>query len=177
MKHDDFWVEHGARNITPDGKRDPERSDVRGLLAELARGKVIDIGCGYGRLCDAFAPKDYLGVDINRELLAKARELHPGYRFMPSKRWQADTAVLYTVLLHINDDDLADFVSRIDASRVIVAEIMGRHWRREGNPPVYNREPDDYVQAFSGWALTETRRLPYRHYPDTDITFLVFDRC
>lgn len=141
------------------------------------RGKVLDIGCGYGRLCDAFDRKAYIGTDINRELLAKARELHPGYRFTPSKHWKADTALLYTVLLHIADEDLADFIARIDADRVIVAEIMGREWRRDGNPPVYNREAAEYVQAFAGWRLTETHALSYRHYYQADITFLVFDRC
>ncbi len=41
-----------------------------------APGKLVDLGCGTGRLCVHFAAKGYdcVGVDLSEEMLAKARE-------------------------------------------------------------------------------------------------------
>ena len=133
------------------------------------------MGCGTGRLCEAFPPDQYVGIDISEAALASARWNHRGYRFELPDGQIGDTALLYTVLLHIADDDLADFVAAIPARRVVVAEVMGRAWRREGNPPVYNREPAEYEAAFSDRALVEVVERPYLHYPDTTIAFMVFD--
>jgi SAM-dependent methyltransferase len=40
------------------------------------KGKLLDLGCGTGRLCAHFAAKGYdcVGVDLSEEMLAKARE-------------------------------------------------------------------------------------------------------
>lgn len=172
-----FWRDYGLAHITPSGKGNPEGWDVLPYLASLCNGSVIDIGCGIGRLCRAFSTDQYLGVDINAKAVDAARQRHPGYKFEMYRKQRADTALLYTVLLHVADDQLADFVSGIRAKRVVVAEIMGRHWRREGDPPVYNRELADYVEAFAGWTLIDSQERPYKHYPDTNITFAVFEKC
>src|SRR5207248_412927 len=39
-------------------------------------GRLVDLGCGTGRLCVRFAAKGYecVGVDLSDEMLAKARE-------------------------------------------------------------------------------------------------------
>ncbi|AMV24655.1 ubiquinone/menaquinone biosynthesis methyltransferase [Gemmata sp. SH-PL17] len=44
-----------------------------------APGKLVDLGCGTGRLCVHFAAKGYdcVGVDLSDEMLAKARENLP----------------------------------------------------------------------------------------------------
>lgn len=174
----EFWKREGLRHITPAGKENPEGWDVRPFLRELARGSVLEIGCGYGRLCTAFEPDKYLGVDINPDAIVKARRRFPNYRFELLDGQSADTALLYTVLLHVSDDDLQEFVYDINADRVIVAEIMGRHWRRPGNPPVFNREPQEYVDAFAsaGFQCVDTHGKSYAHYRGTCITFLIFER-
>ncbi len=43
-------------------------------------GRLLDLGCGTGRLCRHFAAKGYecVGVDLSDEMLAKAREASPG---------------------------------------------------------------------------------------------------
>lgn len=173
----EFWKREGLQHITPAGKENPEGWDVRPFLRELARGSVLEIGCGPGRLCTAFDPDDYLGVDINPAAISKARTRHPEYQFELYEGQSADSALLYTVLLHVSDDDLPEFVAGINADRVIVAEIMGRQWRRAGNPPVFNREPQEYIDAFEGFECVDTYGKPYMHYQGTCITFLVFERC
>lgn len=44
-------------------------------------GRLIDLGCGTGRLCLHFAAKGYdcVGVDLSDEMLAKAREAASGF--------------------------------------------------------------------------------------------------
>lgn len=175
---DEFWKLEGLSHITPGGQENPEGWDVWTYLSGLARGSVVEIGCGMGRLCRAFPPTRYLGTDINPAALERARETYPAYSFAPYVGQRGDTALLYTVLLHIDDDAMPAFVSGVQAERVIVAEIMGRHWRREGALPAFNREADEYVAAFDayGFACVSREEKPYMYYEGTSITFLVFDR-
>lgn len=44
-------------------------------------GRLVDLGCGTGRLCRHFAAKGYdcVGVDLSDEMLAKAREAARGF--------------------------------------------------------------------------------------------------
>jgi len=59
---------------------------------------------------------------------------------------------------------------------VLVAEIMGRAWRRPGDPPVFNREAQEYITLFGehGFVLDDVITAPHRRYPGTNITFLAF---
>ncbi len=45
-------------------------------------GRLLDLGCGTGRLCRALAPKGFacVGVDLSEDMLAKAREFDPANR-------------------------------------------------------------------------------------------------
>jgi SAM-dependent methyltransferase len=47
-------------------------------------GRLVDLGCGTGRLCARFAAKGYdcVGVDLSDEMLAKARANAPGAAFV-----------------------------------------------------------------------------------------------
>lgn len=47
-------------------------------------GRLLDLGCGTGRLCRHFAAKGYecVGVDLSDEMLTKAREASPGSTFV-----------------------------------------------------------------------------------------------
>jgi SAM-dependent methyltransferase len=55
------------------------------LVAELGPGEglVVDLGCGAGDLAPAVtaAGYDYLGIDASPQMVALARELHPGLDF------------------------------------------------------------------------------------------------
>lgn len=173
-----FWQREGLKYITPAGKDNPEGWDVWSFLRELAVGSVLEIGCGTGRLCRAFDPGQYVGVDINEDALDIARSRNAGYTFEQYAGQSADTALLYTVLLHVSDEDLPALIEDIHADRVIVAEVMGRKWRRPGNPPVFNREAKEYINAFeaAGFEYAAMHVKPYAHYPGAVITFLVFER-
>ena len=98
---------------------------------------------------------------------------------------QADVRLGYTVLLHIDDDCIGDFIENLceGTDTVVVAEIMERKWRRSGNPPVFNREADEYITLFEkcGFEKDYYNEKPYERYKDhrlgpTNITFLRFKK-
>ncbi len=189
---DSFWKQDQLANIIPQNEElgaFPEGWDVRPHLWELLRihlqRRVVEVGCGYGRLCQAFPTDFYLGVDINPEAVEQAGRLHPGYEFQTidfcDEYPRADAIMAYTVLLHIDDDTIGSMLERICRSTdvVLIAEIMGKaRWRRGGNPPVFNRDAEEYVDLMreQGFFLTCQEERPYKHYPDTNITFLKFER-
>lgn len=44
-------------------------------------GKVLDVGCGYGRLSEWFRD-DYSGIDFSEDFIKKAKELYPRKEFI-----------------------------------------------------------------------------------------------
>lgn len=181
----EFWVRNTTlQHITPPGTRWPEGFDPIKVLREWAEeDDVLDFGCGDGRLTEAFTPQRYVGIDINLAAVWAARSAHPEHVFehtgavLPS----ADAVLCYTVLLHVADDEIQDTVRLIAAAarkRVLVAEILGRSWRKPGLPRVFNRERGDYEQVFHrcGLWLHRVTDRPYRRYGDVNFTFLEFER-
>ena len=180
-----FWKKEGLRHIKPNtGKEFPEGFNVLGYLEKWANGRrVVEIGCGYGRLCGAFPVDEYIGYDINPQAVEKAKRMFPDYPFFPledSVLFPSDLVMFYTVLLHIPDESIIDFIKSVTgfAPNVLVAEVMGRKWRRQGNPPVFNREPAEYDEIFkeAGFLPIKRQALPYKRYKNTDITFIEYER-
>jgi SAM-dependent methyltransferase len=190
-----FWKNHSLANIKPKvGEEWPEGWDVteffRNFMTEEEYGQVIEIGCGYGRLCTAFNKDKYLGLDISYDALRRATKIFPNYKFklieeedLNNLYQYSNTKFLYTVLLHQTDEDIEDMVKNLcmTSDTIIVAEIMGRDWRRQGNPPVFNREVGEYEALFSEYdkGLSKIVKRPYTRYKDwpkidTDITIMVF---
>jgi len=171
----EFWAEEGLDHVIPNvGEEFPEGFDVFGLLRQIVDSSknVLEIGCGYGRLCRAFTPEKYTGVDVNPKAVEAARRHNPGYRFehiapaapLPA----ADVALIYTVALHIPDEELARFLAPVCAAApvVVIGEIMDIRWRRAGNPPVFNRDPEQYVleMANRGYLLRRFGKAIYKRY-------------
>lgn len=89
--------------------------------------------------------------------------------------WEpADTWLAHTVLLHVPDDEIGPLLARTAPyARIVIGEVMGRKWRRPGDPPVFNREASEYVEL-SGRQLVDTIAVPYPRY-GCDLTVLVFE--
>lgn len=112
------------------------------------KAKVLDLGCGNGRLLKAFKqPIDYTGVDFSQTLLGEARRLHPGKKFIEAdlleeKLWQKlgqfDAVFCIAVLHHIE--------SRAQQRRLL--EQIHRHLRPGG------------FAYLTVWNLLQPRYLP-----------------
>ena len=101
----------------------------------------------------------------------------------------AGTALLYNVACHIPDEELARFLTPvcIAAPLVAICEIMDMRWRRPGNPPAFNRDPEQYIleMANRGYLLWRFGKADYARYnkppfnseKDTRITFHLYARA
>lgn len=186
-----FWQDDRLTTIIPSSLRYgafPEGWDavafLKRTIAPLVNGPIVEIGAGYGRLSRAFPPERYLGLDVNPEAIERARASNPGYLFRTVRYVDdyqpADTYLAYTVLLHIPDEVIGDVFGRLCAAAptVVVGEILGRHWRREGATPSFSRDRDEYedLARASGFVLEEEIRRPYHYYPNAWLSLLTFRR-
>ena len=135
----EFWLNDNLNNITPKKIRYPEGWDVCERLNKLyGREKVVEVGCGYGRLAPAFEPENYIGFDINKKCIESAVQLNPDYTFKPYKLGtylpESSLVLFYTLLLHVDDNDILPFlkIATLNTNKVLIAEILGRHKRGLG---------------------------------------------
>jgi len=184
----EFWRDHALEHIKPRvGGEFPEGWDVRDLLVELIGDETVnEVGCGFGRLAGKFNPGLYHGWDICPSAIEEAHIHEPlhtfrlyelGHGLIPST-W----VLFYTTLLHVHDDDVPGFLKETTSKcrKVLIGEILGRNWRRKGNPPVFNREESEYIDVMkdAGFAFTSSRDIPYKRYgKGVNVSFMVFERC
>lgn len=91
-------------------------------------GRLLDVGCGSGKLAGLVPPDRYLGVDIDSESLERAAREHPGHRFtaaLPGETESFDTIVALAVIEHVASPAgfLAELARRLSAapgSRIVV---------------------------------------------------------
>lgn len=190
-----FWIREGVDHIIPDtGYAFPEGFDVGTALAHAIDGTfpVLEIGCGVGRIASLFDGDGYIGVDVNPRSLRQARIALPNHNLRIHDQGyaypDARTVLFYTVLLHVSDDAVVPLLVEAvkDKERVVIAELMDQRWRRDGNPPVFNRDPEFYIFLMQelGFRLCHYAKPEYEHYNrapwntgrDSRITFLAFER-
>ncbi len=194
MSTKDFWHDQALEHVIPKGFGEfPEGFDVHSLLRDLSQEigykSVVDFGCGYGRLCESFDPDKYLGVDVSPAVIEEAKKKFGQYQFsvLPREVMGAELYLAYTVFLHLSDNELHKTLQHFRCKWLIVSEILGKEWRREGLPPVFNRDLSDYIQILRShdFVLHKHVKRGYKRYQDipwyqgknTDISFLVFRKC
>lgn len=176
LKPVDFWINNkNLSHLTPPGDRSPE-VDLEGALKKAIKGSVLEFGCGDGRLSGYFSKNKYIGYDINPKAVERAKENNPGYKYinlLEEFKKPKDTVLAYTVLLHIPDDEIQEVIELFKRfKKVVIGEITGRKWRRDGNPPVFNREIKDYEELLGVEA--KIIKVPYPRY-DCDLDLMVFE--
>jgi 2-polyprenyl-3-methyl-5-hydroxy-6-metoxy-1,4-benzoquinol methylase len=55
----------------------------------VARGRILDFGCGVGALAGHVDPARYLGVDLDPASIAAARARHPAHTFLTLEEFEA----------------------------------------------------------------------------------------
>ncbi len=194
MDRENFWQTDGLQHIHPQGFGEfPEGfdlvSEVKEIVKEIPHTRVVDFGCGYGRLCESFETEKYLGVDINPQAIEEAKSKFSQYKFEIAEKGikGADLFFAYTVFLHLNDSEVDEVLRNMRCKWLVVGEILGKEWRRDGLPPVFNRNLEDYVKLMRSHDLILHRhtKKPYMRYAsspwyqgkNTDVSFLVFKKC
>lgn len=170
----EYWQNNNNLvHITPSGERFPE-INLFEALQKAVKGSVFEFGCGDGRLSPAFNCEHYAGFDINPAALKAAQKANPLHKYVTE--WAAaNTFLAYTVLLHVPDDEIESIINQAkrNYSRIVIGEIMGREWRRPGNPPVFNRNKEDYLDLV-GWKCN-FMPVKYPRY-GCDLDLMIFDR-
>jgi len=126
-------VDQGAEGLLSSFLRSQRLNAVRPYI----RRKVLDVGCGSGALADIVASDHYLGVDMDKRSINKARKQHPRYRFqtvLPPAEPAFDTVVALAVIEHVPDPAafLCDFAARLrpaPGSRIVcTTSHPSVHW-------------------------------------------------
>lgn len=190
-----FWRNDDLENIKPMNYGEfPEGFDPRKVLRcihdWIGGGSVTELGCGYGRICSAYPPRQYVGVDINPAAIARAKREFSEYCFdiieKPDALPGGGLLLAYTVFLHMPDSILVPWINAAQQKYqyILVCEILGRDWRKTaGNVPIFNRELEDYIALLLPFKLMLKIHLPYQRYVNsqfasqvasTDISFLLF---
>jgi SAM-dependent methyltransferase len=172
-----YWEEDQLKNLVAGSETHPEGFSpidfLRPLIEPIQDLKITEIGCGAGRLCNITTCDKYLGLDLNKNAVERAKINNPDYTFkevnVDSEYLKGDICLAYTVFLHIDDDTLKDTIRRFkDANYtyILISEILGREWRRKGNPPVYNRDLNDYLITMQnhGYFLYREVSRNYKRY-------------
>ena len=56
-----------------------ENEAVFGMIGDVSRLSVLDVGCGTGIFLDYARPQEYVGIDPSSRMLEKFKERHPDY--------------------------------------------------------------------------------------------------
>jgi glycosyltransferase involved in cell wall biosynthesis/2-polyprenyl-3-methyl-5-hydroxy-6-metoxy-1,4-benzoquinol methylase len=109
-------------------------------VASLCTGRVLDVGCGDGRLAE-FVEGDYLGLDFSQIAIDLAAHRQPGKAFvvrdftrqaLPKGPW--DTIVLGELLEHL--DDAAQAVLLDKCQKVLAGHIVATVPKADAVPDV-----------------------------------------
>lgn len=125
-----------------------------GTVRPFLSGRILDFGCGTGRLCDMTTPGQFVGLDASPTALAEARLRHPAHAFLAVEQLEHisgfDTIVAMAVIGYVPDLAalLTAFAARLNpGGRIVVtsptrlANVLHRIGARLGlfGSDVYDR--------------------------------------
>lgn len=162
---------------------------VKQLSDQLGYSSVIDLGCGHGRLSEAFAPEKYLGLDIDEKVLEIAKQQFSNYRFEPVGEQPkfADIYVAYSLFSSLTDFQAHEALKKVRCKWLILGEQLKAEDKGPKLSRLYTRDLDDYIRLFRAHDFTLHKHVkkPYREKvsakalenPGKQISFLVFRKC
>lgn len=158
-----------AEQVKGPRELDPLMRAMLGAFAELARGKVADVGCGPGKVTAYLGELglDAFGIDLSPRMVELARQAHPRVRFEVGTMTALDVA----------DGELGGIVALFsthhlppDQLPAVFAELH-RSLRSRGHLVLWSHVGDHEhrrpTHAYGGHPVSyESHRLPADHLAD-----------
>lgn len=142
---------------------------IRKFLDTKGTKSILDLGCGTGYLAPFFSKNFYLGIDIDKNLIAYAKEHQKGYSFLHQDATKVklkkkfDIVLVVGVIHHLNDKDAVKFVNTIKShlksgGKVLIIEAIPPliSWNIPGqilrymDKGAFIRSVNDYKKFFKG---------------------------
>jgi len=189
------YAEQGRRTVGHCSFSEDEfarRSDIalellRSILKTVLEGKrVLDFGCGYGRMAKLlveFCPF-VVGVDIVEWAIEEARQHVPEAKFfalsdgrsLPFPDGFFGGVLSWTVLQHIEPENVTDVVVElgrvIEPGGVVVLYENISTWH-EDKSHIWFRSAEDYEKLFRGYRATEKHVVSRADDTDEDHAIMV----
>jgi SAM-dependent methyltransferase len=146
-----------------------QEAALRGVLAALQFGSVLDVGCGFGRIgalvLDVNHVAEYTGLDLSPTMLASARGRIAGTfvestlaEFESSRKW--DLVIAVEFLMHVPPVDIEAAVRKL--LRLSARHVVTLDW----TVPLTGRTPigahnfrHDYAALLGDAGFGRTRRI------------------
>jgi SAM-dependent methyltransferase len=118
---------------------------------------VIEFGSGDGAQLVLAEYRNYLGVDVSEEAVARCRSLYdarPGFRFIHLSEVEgakADLALSLDVIYHLVEDQVyVDYMQRLFDAALRYVIIYASNWEERSVAHVRHRRFTDWVEANRG---------------------------
>jgi SAM-dependent methyltransferase len=177
---------HGVRTLGWHGREDQWlRFKVLCDLADMSGASICDVGCGYGDLAtylvSRFKGFSYTGIDITELFLERAKQMHPGHKFIcldvmdEQFDLRADYFLLSGALNFRLDDNMSvtrNIVRKIFdlANRGVGVNFLSTYVNYQ-KPSNFHHSPEEMF----AFARTLTKWVALRHdYPLWEFTLYLY---
>ena len=131
----DGWAESYDEDVKMDDWIHRGYEEVLRLVAEKAKGVVVDIGCGTGNILEFVKCEEYIGVEPSAGMRAKFlgkhgfEPLNGHFLAVPLPDERADTVITTYAFHHVPDEEKEDAIREMlrvlkPGGRIIIADVM-----------------------------------------------------
>ncbi len=150
----DGWAGNYDEDVEREDRIHKDYWKVLKLVAERAKGLVLDVGCGTGNILRFLNSESYVGVEPSAGMRERFGEKHgfepldSHFLALPLQDGVADTVITTYAFHHVPDEEKEDAIKEMlrvlkPGGRIVIADVMfesedekariGRGWSKGGD--------------------------------------------